>query len=115
MQDAVKWSDIHTELVADLEYATPPQTVALRKDSLAMWNKSHKNPDPFAEKEERLCCPKRILATTHFNAATQLRDLEAMYAEADAANDAARANSGYPKSQYLGPKSFIKVGRDLKQ
>jgi hypothetical protein len=52
MQDAVKWSEIHSELVADLEYATPAQTLASWKDGLAMWDASHENPDPFAEREE---------------------------------------------------------------
>jgi hypothetical protein len=47
--------------------------------------------------------------------ATVLRDLEALYAEEDAANNAALAACGQPKSQYLSPGTFVKVGCDLRR
>lgn len=48
-------------------------------------------------------------------AATQLRDIEEMYAAEDAARDAQLAAACLPKSQYLSARTFIKVGRDLRR
>lgn len=53
MQDAVKWSGIHVELVADLESMNSPDTTAEWKDGIERWMANHDEPDPFAEREDR--------------------------------------------------------------
>jgi hypothetical protein len=50
MQDAVKWAQIHEEVVEDLERASPVQIPGWRQ-KLEAWLKDKASPDPFFEQE----------------------------------------------------------------
>lgn len=46
---------------------------------------------------------------------TELRELEALYAQEDAERDAIAASEQRTKDSHLSAKTFVKVGRDLRR
>lgn len=59
-----------------------------------------------------------FLSSAHYSdllPETELRELEALYAQEDCDRDTVAAAQGRQKETYLSAKSFVKVGRDLRR